>query len=288
MFRVPHISRAALGPILLASLLVLLVFGRTPEPRPRIAPPSAVVPLMVVPERPIDPGAPTPSPEPLVGQFVRRNDLTIISADGLFGLEDQARLGSDLERALNYVTGRFGSGPSGPVSAYVGWAVGCGLNGIAYTEQRLVQVFTCPDLPRSRAVNIMAHEFVHQLAHDRYGPRHLKADMILLEGVATWGAGEYWLGGKPHFAAMVRPYKQSGALLPLATSYAGRSISDMNQLYYQWASFVEFLIETYGREKFDALYVTGSSAPGSADYQGVYGKSLAALEREWLAWLDWR
>jgi hypothetical protein len=59
----------------------------------------------------------------------------------------------------------------------------------------------------------------------------------------------------------------------------------MNRLYYQWASFVEFLLETYGRERFDALYISGAQAPGSADYAGVYGKDLPTLEREWLAWL---
>ena len=60
----------------------------------------------------------------------------------------------------------------------------------------------------------------------------------------------------------------------------------MNGLYYEWASFVDYLIGTYGREKFDALYVSGHSAPGSADYTGVYGKRLDVLEQEWQAWLD--
>ncbi|MFQ3681959.1 MAG: hypothetical protein SNJ51_06825, partial [Roseiflexus sp.] len=56
-------------------------------------------------------------------------------------------------------------------------------------------------------------------------------------------------------------------------------------LYYQWASFVEFLIDQYGRERLDALYVTGNGAPGSADYRSIYGKDLAALEQEWVEWL---
>jgi hypothetical protein len=143
-------------------------------------------------------------------------------------------------------------------------------------------------LPRSRAVNILAHELVHQLAHDRYGDRHLQADMILLEGVATWGAGEYWLSGQPDFAAVVRPWIASGAALPLATSYVGRPIADMNMLYYEWAGFVEFLIDEYGRERFDTLYVSGASTPGSADYAGVYGKTLSELEAEWQVWVGTR
>lgn len=285
-FNIP-IPRAALGPILLAAFIVLLITLRTPPPRPIIAPPSAVTWNHPI-ELPVDPDAARQPPPPITGQFVQRSNLDIISAEGLFSPADQAILATELEQALTYTTGRFGSGPNDRVSAYVGLEPGCGLHGIAYTEQRTVQVFTCADLPRYRTVTIMAHEFVHQLAHDRYGPAHLQADMILLEGLATWGAGSYWLGGQPDFAAFVREYKANGSLLPLATSYVGRPISDMNQLYYQWGSFVEFLIETYGREAFDALYVTGNRAPGSADYAGVYGKSLADLEQEWLAWLDRR
>ncbi len=278
------ISRAALGPILLAVAIVLLIMLRTPPPRPSTAPPSAVTwnhPM----EQPVDPDA-ARQPPPITGQFVQRHNLDIISTEGLFSPADQATLAVELEQALNYTTGRFGSGPSDRVNVYVGLEPGCGLHGIAYTEQRTVQVFTCANLPRYRTVTIVAHEFVHQLAHDRYGPAHLQADMILLEGLATWGAGSYWLGEHPDFAAFVRQYKNNGALLPLATSYVGRPISDMNQLYYQWGSFVAFLIEIYGREVFDALYVTGNRAPGSADYTGVYGKSLADLEQEWRAWLD--
>jgi hypothetical protein len=60
----------------------------------------------------------------------------------------------------------------------------------------------------------------------------------------------------------------------------------MNTLYYQWGSFVEFLVEVYGRDRFDALYVSGGNqVPGAADYVGVYGKGLDALEQEWRAWV---
>jgi hypothetical protein len=134
----------------------------------------------------------------------------------------------------------------------------------------------------------MAHEFVHQLAQDRYGPAHLSADLILAEGVATWGAGRYWLGGTPNFRTWVRGV---GIQYPLTESYvdaSGRnpSIKAMNTKYYQWASFVEFLIETYGRAKFDQVYVTGSGLPGTSDYQGVYGKDMPTLEQAWTQWIQ--
>ncbi len=277
--------------VAVASLLILMVAFYRPGPRPDLAPVNAVDAsrqIFTRAEGGVPPGAPTPAPAALSDSMQRVNGavLQIVVADGLFDPEEQARLNADLERALEYVSRRFGTGPSGPIETLIGREPSCGLHGIAYTDVRRTQVFTCPSLPRMRAVNIMAHEFVHQLAHDRYGNAHLSSDLILLEGTATWGAGAYWLGDAADFRSFVRPWVASGASLPLATSYVGRSIGDMNTLYYQWGSFVEFLIEVYGREQFDALYISGGSqVPGAANYVGVYGKGLDALEQEWKAWV---
>ncbi len=278
MISLPHIPRAAIGPALLGILLVAMALLVHPPARPSLAPPTAVEANapQEVSVAPI---------EPLQGTYLTVQLLDIVLAEGVISPTDQQVFATELEQALSYVSDRFGSGPSGRVKAYVGLEPSCGIHGIAYTNERMVQVYTCSSLPRGRAVNILAHEFVHQLAHDRYGSRHLQADLILLEGLATWGAGSYWLGGKQDFATFVRPWLADGTSLPLTTSYVGRPIGDMNTLYYQWASFVEFLMQGYGRERFDALYVTGSSEPGSADYQGIYGKPLAELEQEWRAWV---
>jgi hypothetical protein len=205
--------------------------------------------------------------------------------DGLYANERE-QLRVDVEQALAYAANRFGSGLKTSVIASVVRDDSCSLHGIAYTDVRNVQVFTCDSIARSQAVAILAHEFTHQLAQDRYGPAHLHADLILSEGVATWAAGRYWLGGKPDFRSYVRDQRRAGVSYPLATHYEGQGVGVMNALYYQWASFVEFLVGTYGREAFDRLYVSGAGDPGSADYAGVYGKGLPELEQEWLAWVD--
>jgi hypothetical protein len=194
-------------------------------------------------------------------------------------------LAAELERALAYVSARFGNGPSGRFRAAIQIDGGCGLHGIAYTDVRTVQTFTCNDISHDRAVTIMAHEFAHQLEQDRYGAAHLQSDTILSEGAATWAAGKYWLGDIPDFRSYVRNQRRSGVFYPLATDYNGLGIGAMNALYYQWASFVEYLIGAYGREKFDAVYVRGAGGFGSADYPAVYGKGLDALEGEWQAWI---
>ena len=207
---------------------------------------------------------------------------TLIVDDGLYPGEQDA-LGDDLKQALAYVTQRFGSPPASHFNAVVARDDSCFLHGVAHTEERTVQVTTCNGIGRARAVSIMAHEFVHQLAQDRYGPAHLSADLILAEGVATWGAGEYWLGGQLDFRSYVHSV---GIQYPLAQSYEGFGVNGQNAMYYQWASFVEFLISTYGRAAFDRVYMTGEGAPGSADYQGVYGKDITVLEQEWRAWVN--
>ncbi|MBO9326962.1 MAG: hypothetical protein J7463_16860 [Roseiflexus sp.] len=211
--------------------------------------------------------------------------LNIVVNEGLY-VDERDRLDQDARRAYAYVAARFGSELMSPLTVAFIQDAGCALSGIAYTDIRRVQVFTCNAIGRERAIAILAHEYVHQLQQDRYGSRHLSADLILSEGMATWGAGIYWLGEYPDFRRYVRAQRTNGISYPLATHYAGRGVAVMNALYYQWASFVEFLIDQYGRERLDAVYVTGAGTPGSADYRAVYGKDLATLEQEWIAWLE--
>lgn len=268
--------------IALASLVVIALLFRPNESANRLVSRWKPQPLLTEPEQPAN-GAGAP-PIAISGDAlpVARFDLRV--ADGLYPDERQA-LADDVQRTLGYVSTRFGSGPADRFEAALVSDGGCGLHGIAYTDVRQVQVFTCPRIARARAIAILAHEFVHQLEQDRYGPAHLSADLILSEGAATWGAGEYWLGGQPDFRSYVRQQRQSGMFYPLATDYNGLGIGAMNALYYQWASFVEFLIGTYGREKFDRVYITGHGGVNSSDYQAIYGKSFDTLEREWIAWI---
>lgn len=222
-----------------------------------------------------------------ITQRIADQQLRIEIAPGLYA-DQQDSVRADLTTALAYVSERFGSGPSMPLTVMIEPESSCNLNGVAYTDTHTVHVYSCDSISRGRAVAILAHEFIHQLAQDRYGPAHLKADLILSEGLATWGAGSYWLGGQPDFRSYVAAQQRQGVSYPLAMSYVGQGVDVMNALYYQWASFVEFLIQTYGRERFDALYVSGANAPGSADYAAVYGKPLDVLEAEWKTWLQSR
>jgi hypothetical protein len=229
-------------------------------------------------------GAPEPTAA-IRAEAAPAGSLAVQVDDGLYPAE-RGELEAELQRALAYASQRFVGSLAAPVTAAVRGGAGCALSGIAYTDIRVVEVYSCNEIARPRAVAILAHEFVHQLQHDRYGPRHLQADLILSEGLATYGAGEYWLAGHADFRSYVRDTIPPAARYPLATHYSSLGIGAMNTLYYQWASFVEFLLQNYSRQQFDALYVSGAGAPGSADYAGVYGKPLGDLEQEWQEWLN--
>lgn len=167
----------------------------------------------------------------------------------------------------------------------------CALRGITLSNDRTIRLFYAPGTDPARVSGILAHELFHQLQHDYYGERdHRKADVILLEGMAVWGTAAQFrtADGEPQYRARVREALRAGELLPLTVSLERDCrTTTRNNIYNQWASFVEYLHLTYGRAKLDAAYRSSSGRPaGSTDYRGVYGKPLAALEAEWLAWVE--
>ncbi len=256
----------------LIGLAAAIIVVRMQQPLPRLAP--LVAEANVVAAVPVLSGVAQPQNTELL--------RITVAPQALPASVSIETITADLYAALAYVSERTAINLTAPIAVRINASPDCALHGVAYTDIREVQVFTCSALPPSRAVNILAHEFVHQLAHDYYGAAHLRSDPILLEGWATWGAGRYWLGQMPDF----RTFVGTRPSLPLVASHLGRPAAEMNTLYYQWASFVEYLIITYGRTAFDDLYRSGAGTPGSADYQGVYGIDLPTLEAQWRTWLN--
>jgi hypothetical protein len=250
----------------------------TPTPSPVTATPA-----------PLLGGEPAPK---LAGELAMRTySLDLYRGEGGLTAATVRRLGMPAEEAAvrgsaivgGFFTGRvaisFEAPQQGP----------CALRGITLSNQRTIRLFYAPGTDTARVTGILAHELFHQLQHDYYGERdHRKADVILLEGMAVWGTAIYFLTetGEPQYRERVREALQADQILPLTTSLeADCRTSTRNNIYNQWASFVEYLITGYGREQFDALYRSSTGRPaGTANYRRVYGKSFAELEREWLAW----
>ena len=114
--------------------------------------------------------------------------------------------------------------------------------------------------------------------------------MNLIEGFANWASLRYWSAwqGYASFDDVVRGYLADGRFVPLDNPPADCTIVARDVVYNERASFVGYLIGTYGLDRF--LEVSGQVVAFRrptlyfiADYEGVYGKSFATLLAEWTA-----
>jgi hypothetical protein len=274
---------------ILIRLLVLLVFSSVAMPL-HAANPLPVPPRAEPPQPPLLGGVPAPV---LRGSLAMRTySIDFYRLPGGMDAAAIQALAMPVEQALISDTATFGAWPAGRVSVRFEPAQTgpCAVRGLTFSQDRTIRLFYAPGSDPQRIIAIMAHELVHQLEQDYYGSAaHLKSDNILLEGMAVWGSSHHFLtaDGTPQYQRNAQQALREGALLPLATDLvADCRTTTRNYIYDEWGSFVAFLLQRGGRGQFDALYRSGTGrAAGSADYQGVYGKTLDELQAEWIAWL---
>lgn len=227
----------------------------------------------------------------LPGEFIyagRRLDFYV--GRGTFAPEQVADLAINAEYALSYIQKRFDVALNERVSVGVytaSQAPGKGTRGIAYTYGSTnVRIYYRPGEDQHDALVILSHELGHTLQAQAYGKEiQSRADTVLLEGLASWISGEYWLAlsESPSFYARARELYQAG----YNGNLAAMGKRNLDVAYDMWAGFVDYLASTYGWDKLNLLYISGRGrAPGSADYLGVYGKSFQDLADEYYATLE--
>jgi hypothetical protein len=234
----------------------------------------------------------TPAPVLSASLITRTTQLDIYRVEGGLQVATLLELAPEFEQAIVRVGARIGARLNGRVaiSFEPPQSGPCALRGMTLSHDRVIHLYYAPNTPGRRILPIVAHELGHQLQHDYYGwDAHRRADTILLEGEATWASGDYATGadGRPAWASEAERALAEGRLLALTADLEQDCrTTTRNTAYTGWASFVAFLLAAYGRERFDALYRSGRGhTPGSADYEKVYGKSLATLDQEWRKWL---
>lgn len=289
----PATASLALQP---TDLSLSAITATAPPPTPSITPipPTATLARRAYNESANVKIAPTsflPGQGPILpGEFVyagRRLDFYV--GRGTFSPEEVAAMAIKAEHALSYIQKRFAVQLSERVSVGVysaSLAPGRGTRGIAYTYGATnVRIYYRSGESAHDALVILSHELAHALQAEAYGrEEQSRADTVLLEGLASWISGEYWLSlsESNSFQERARALYQAGYRGNLAT--LGRGSLDV--AYDMWAGFVDYLTRTYGWDAFNLLYATGRGrAPGSADYLGVYGKSFKELQDEWYATL---
>jgi hypothetical protein len=260
------------------------------QPPPAPPSPTALLPTATATPMPYLQGVPAPV---LRGDLVMRTySLDFYYLPGGLHPDSIKALALPVEEAIANVSTRIGGDLIGRVSIrFEPPQQGiCAVRGWTISKERTIRMFYEPDANIDRIIALLSHELFHQLQHDYYGREpHLRSDTILLEGMATWGSSDYFLdaNGNPRYQQEVQDALHAGTLLPLTTDLeVDCRTTTRNHIYSQWASFVEYLFLTYGREKLDQVYVNSTGRPpGSANYSLVYGKTLRELEAEWLQWI---
>lgn len=218
-----------------------------------------------------------------VGQTAQ---LDFYVGKGTLTPDEVAWLVPNVEWALYVMESRFGERLRQRVSIGYYRPAKRNLRGIAYTDEARCELYYSPGENPVRAVAVTAHELAHHLQYQRYGEAlQRRADTILLEGAATWISGDSWLpmAGAKNWRERARQLRDSGVPLVLMTAERYGA----NNAYELWASFVDYLLQTYGAFTYRDLYSSGRGRSlGSADYQGVLGKSLDELADDWRAWIN--
>lgn len=263
----------------------------TPRPTATVPPPTATPTPTPLPPT-ATPVPPLPGDGPaMAGELIARATrydvyLGYGSFDAATVQELIPQIDAGLDRAERLAGSRLAARTS--LAFYrLGRRPAAGVRAMAYSAERRLELFYAPGEDSQGAVRVAVHELGHQLESDRYGQEaQRRADTILHEGLATWLAGEDWLerAGSASWRARGRDLLEAGRLLPIRRDPAGARANDA---YEGWASFVDYLIGAYGWERFDQLYRSGDGRyPGSADYRGVYGRSLDELAAEWRGWFS--
>ncbi len=134
---------------------------------------------------------------------------------------------------------------------------------------------------------LIVHESTH-IIDRQFAPQRIK---FLAEGIAVWASEGHY---KPeNLSERAAALVQIGEYIPLQTLIDDFYPVQHEIGYLQAASFVTYLVDTYGYSTFRELYSATSSDDAATEYEALdlnlrefYGKTLTEFEAEWLAYLD--
>ena len=171
----------------------------------------------------------------------------------------------------------------------------CPARGYFMLDTNIISVLASTETGGSQIYGAAAHEFGHVVSTDLFGG--FPPDAILSEGMATWLASEAWVEwhGFGSIDDAVRGFAEEETYIPLLESHV-LDAPGMSEAacwkrrdikYTSWAGFVGFLIDTYGLDTIERLWIAGEvsgSDPGEIyeHYEVVLGNTLEDLESRWL------
>ncbi len=143
--------------------------------------------------------------------------------------------------------------------------------------------------PASSYVNLMAHEFTHQVEAS-LGLNHSDSPDWLNEGLAVYEAARISPDGyeAANRAAILHKARTSNSFFAWASFPAFQQVTggQVSLAYEQAYSAVQYLQEKYGRDRFNAMlgYLVAGNGLDEAFTQG-FAVSLTQFDNDWRAWL---
>jgi hypothetical protein len=203
---------------------------------------------------------------------------------GTAAYRDLTDLLVEVETAVQQATARLNEAPQKTLDIYfVDRIIGQG----GYAGSELVVSYLDRDYAGILLHQVLVHELVH-LLDQQFAPQRIS---FLAEGLAVWASGGHY---KPEDID-----QRAAALLELNRYVPLTSLVDdfypvQHEIgYLQAASFVNYLVDTYGWTQFREFYsnakVDDAPTPAQAlniNLQIHYNQTLTGMEAEWLAYLD--
>ena len=151
-------------------------------------------------------------------------------------------------------------------------------SGTAYAMTTSVRVACVPPLDES-LFSLLAHEANHVIAQNGLGR---PGTSFINEGLASAVISErYGAYGRSYYYGWTAARR--GQLPPIAALVDDNKWTDYQQplSYGTAASFLAYLLETYGSAPFRSIYYAGSR-DFAATFASAYGRPLDVAEREWI------
>ncbi len=167
--------------------------------------------------------------------------------------------------------------------------------GVAYDGSTVMVTYADRNYAGVELKSYLTHETVHALAHGLV-EEHGEIGGLIGEGIATYATGGHY--GPEPLDAWAATLSDSDRFVPLCRIRADFPKIQHEIAYIEGASFVGYLIRTYGLERFQRFYAQDPQVPSNAadDIDAFcatevmrpvaeFGKSYGELESEWRAYL---
>jgi hypothetical protein len=233
------------------------------------------------------PPAPEPPPVDFTWALSESQHFKFYYMPGTAAERDLPRLAVLAQTALDRITTVLSMNLDGQMSIYfvprIFWQ-----GGAAYADKVLLISYLDRNYTGVETWTYFTHEGTHALAQDLIQPKDNGGgpDGVLVEGLAVWATGgHYRLEPLDEWAAVIAA---SDRYIPLSELRAGPFYDFQHEIsYLEGGSFVKFLIERYGLDRFKELYgqATGDVAHDEALVHSLYDSDYAGLEQEWLDYL---